>query len=101
MNPTHDTPEKAAKHGPLEPPHPGHPPHPDPNQVLVTLNRHPVNIRRGQYTGAELKAALGVPVDHELDLVVNGEFKPIANEYKLHVRGGEVFVSQVGQGQSS
>lgn len=101
MNPTHDSPETAAKHGPHEPPHAGHPPHPEPNQVLVTLNRNSVTIRRGQYTGAELKAALGVPVDHELDLVVNGEFKPIANEDKFHVRGGEVFVSQVGQGQSS
>ena len=104
MSIPHDSAEKAAQHKPHEPPdtrHQEHPPHPDPNLVSVTLNRNPVTIRRGQYTGAELKAALGVPVDHELDLVVNGEFKPIANEDKHHVRGGEVFVSQVGQGQSS
>lgn len=104
MNIPHDSAEKVAQHNPHEPPHTRHqehPPHPDPNLVSVTLNRNPVTIRRGQYTGAELKAALGVPVDHELDLVVNGEFKPIANEDKHHVRGGEVFVSQVGQGQSS
>jgi hypothetical protein len=40
-------------------------------------------------------------VDHELDLVEDGDFKPIANEDKHHVRGGEVFISYVGQGQSS
>ena len=81
--------------------HPEQPPHSDPNRVTVTLNRDPVSIRRGHYTGEQLKVALGVPVDHELDLVVNGEFKPIANADKYHVRGGENFVSQVGQGQSS
>jgi hypothetical protein len=81
--------------------HPVPPPHPDPNLVVVTLNQEPVTIRRGQYTGEELKAALAVPVDHELDLVEDGDFKPIANEDKHHVRGGEVFISDVGQGQSS
>jgi hypothetical protein len=99
--------EHASKGNPHEPPNPGHsahpehPPHPDPNQVTVELNRNPVTIRRGQYTGQELKVALGVPVDHELDLVVNGEFRPIGNGDKFHVRGGEKFISQVGQGQSS
>ena len=60
MNIPHDSAEKAAQHNPHEPPHighPEHPPHPDPNLVSVTLNRNPVTIRRGQYTGAELKAA--------------------------------------------
>lgn len=107
MNAHNDSVEQAAKANPHKPSNPGHPehpehpPHPDPNQVTVTLNRNPVTIRRGQYTGQELKAALGVPVDHELDLVVEGQFHPIANGEKFHVRGGEVFVSQVGQGQSS
>src|SRR5689334_18647453 len=82
--------------------HPEHPPHPDPNLVTITLNRDKViTLRRGEYTGKELKIALGAPVDHELDLVVNGEFKPIGDGEKYHVRGGEHFVSQIGQGQSS
>lgn len=103
MNAPNDPVGHAAKnpHNPSHHGHPEHPPHPEPNQVTVILNRDPVTIRRGEYTGAELKAALGVPVDHELDLVVNGEFKPIANGDKYYVRGGEVFVSQIGQGQSS
>jgi hypothetical protein len=108
MNTPNNSAEKAKKSNPHKPPghvhpeHPEHPPHPDPNKVTVTLNRDTViTLLRGQYTGEELKKALGVPVDHELDLVVNGEFKPIANGDKYHVRGGENFVSQVGQGQSS
>jgi hypothetical protein len=105
MSNSNDNAGHAGHHPPHHPKHhghPGHPPDTDPNLVTVTLNRETVKtIRRGEYTGEQLKDALGVPVDHELDLVVQGEFKPIGNADKYHVRGGEHFVSQVGQGQSS
>jgi hypothetical protein len=69
--------------------------------VEVELNGIPKRIGRGEYTGRTLKLALGVPIEYELDEVVHGEFKEIANDQKVHVRGGEKFVSHCGQGQSS
>jgi hypothetical protein len=69
--------------------------------IEVELNGTPKRIRGGEYTGRTLKLALGVPVEHELDRVVNGEFRPIANDEKVHVHAGEKFVSHCGQGQSS
>lgn len=69
--------------------------------VEVELNGVPTEIARGQYSGRALKAALGVPEAYELDEVKHGEFRPIGNDDKTHIEGGEKFVSQVGQGQSS
>lgn len=69
--------------------------------VEVELNGSNHRIERGQYTGRELKAVLGVPVEHELDEVVKGEFRPVPNDKKIHIHGGEKFVSHCGQGQSS
>jgi hypothetical protein len=69
--------------------------------VEVELNGIEKRISRGEYTGRALKLALGVPVEHELDQVVQHEFRPIANDAKIHIHGGEKFVSHCGQGQSS
>lgn len=73
----------------------------DPHLVEVELNGSPKRIAGGEYTGRTLKLALGVPVEHELDEVVRGEFKEIPNDKPVHVKGGEKFVSHCGQGQSS
>jgi hypothetical protein len=69
--------------------------------VEVELNGTPKRIAGGEYTGRTLKLALGVPVEHELDEVIKGEFKEIPNDKKVHVHGGDKFVSHCGQGQSS
>jgi hypothetical protein len=69
--------------------------------VEVELNGVPTQIARGHYSGRSLKAALGVPDAYELDEVKHGVFRPIGNDEKTHIEGGEKFVSQVGQGQSS
>jgi hypothetical protein len=69
--------------------------------VKVEINGTPTRIERGVYTGKTLKVALGVPVEHELDEVVRGEFREIPNDKKVHIQGGEKFVSHCGQGQSS
>lgn len=69
--------------------------------VIVELNGDPRRLRAGEYTGRELKAALDVPIEHELEQVIKGEFKPVANDKKIHIKGGEKFVSHCGQGQSS
>lgn len=69
--------------------------------VTVKLNSVAKEIRRGEYTGRTLKLALGVPVEHTLELVRKGEFKTIADGEDIKVKGGEEFVSHCGQGQSS
>lgn len=69
--------------------------------IEVELNGTLKRIAGGEYTGRTLKLALGVPVEHELDEVSKGEFKEIPNDKKVHVHGGEKFVSHCGQGQSS
>jgi hypothetical protein len=74
---------------------------PERKLVEVELNGVPKHIAGGEYTGRTLKLALGVPIEHELDEVVHGEFKEIPNQKDVRVHGGEKFVSHCGQGQSS
>lgn len=69
--------------------------------VKVEINGKPKEILRGDYTGATLKVALGVPPSDELDLIVKGEFRPIGDNQEIKIKGGEKFVSHVGQGASS
>lgn len=75
--------------------------HKDRKTVTVELNGTLVHIKAGKYTGRSLKLALGVPAEHELEQVVDNEFQPISNETDIRVKGGEKFVSHVGQGQAS
>ena len=70
-------------------------------RVEVELNGAKKHIAAGEYTGSALKKILGVPIEHELDQVVHHEFKEIANDAKVRVKGGEKYVSHCGQGQSS
>ncbi len=72
-----------------------------PHLVEVELNGTHKHIAGGEYTGRTLKLALGVPVEHELDQVIHHEFRPIANDARIDIHGGEKFVSHCGQGQSS
>ena len=69
--------------------------------VTVTIDGNPKQVRRGRYQVTELKQVLGVPVDYELDEVKHGEFKPLADDATLHIKGREVFVSHVRRGGSS
>jgi hypothetical protein len=75
--------------------------HLDHEFVTVDLNGEKRRVRKGEYTGRSLKAVLMVPSDHELDEVVKGEFRLIEDDSKVHIKGGEVFVSHCGQGGSS
>lgn len=66
--------------------------------VTITLDSVPRTIEEGVYKVAELKTKFSIPAEYELDVVVNGEFKPLNNERSIHIKGGEVFVSHVPQG---
>jgi hypothetical protein len=69
--------------------------------VTVELNGTARQIQAGTYTGRSLRLALAVPLEYELEEVVRGEFKPIANDATVHIKGGETFVSHVGHGRAS
>ncbi len=69
--------------------------------VTVTLNGAARKLRSGRYTGRQLKDALDVPAQYELDQVVEKDFRPISDSDHLVIKGGECFVSHCGQGASS
>lgn len=72
-----------------------------PKIVQVTIDGKLKPIQAGTYTVAELKRVLGVAPSRVLDEVICGEFKELPDNGTVHVKGGEVFVSHVRQGQSS
>lgn len=69
--------------------------------VGVTIDARKVRIQAGSYTLAELKAALSVESGKILDEVVGGEFRELNDKHRIHVKGGEIFVSHVRTGKSS
>jgi hypothetical protein len=72
-----------------------------PKLVQVTIDNKPKTIQAGTYTVSDLKRVLGVDPSRVLDEVVVGEFKELPDNGTVHVKGGEIFVSHVRQGQSS
>ncbi len=70
-------------------------------EVTINVDGTERLIDEGVYKVRDLKALYDIPVDYELDEVVNGDFKPLNDERSLHIKGGEVFVSHVRQGGSS
>ena len=71
------------------------------DKVLVTIDGTEKPIHRGSYLVAELKAALEVDPTRLLNIVIDGELKPLDDTQRITIKGGEVFVSQVRQGGSS
>lgn len=69
--------------------------------ITVMIDGHPKEIRQGRYLVSELKSALGVSADLELDQVENGEFKPLDDNSHINVKEGDVFVSHVRRGGAS
>jgi len=74
---------------------------PDKHLVHVNLDGQDREIEEGKYVVSALKKRLGVPNDYELDLVDHGEFKPLADDAEIKIKGGEVLVSHVRRGGSS
>ena len=72
-----------------------------PKLVQVTIDGKHKPIQAGTYTVTELKRVLGVDPSRVLDEVMGGEFKELPDNGTVHIKGGEIFVSHVRQGQSS
>lgn len=71
------------------------------HDVTITIDGSPRNIQPGNYTLVDLKQLLQIDPCHDLDEVICGEFRPLEDSVKTHIKGGEVFVSHVPCGASS
>ncbi|MFN0139221.1 MAG: hypothetical protein ACKVQW_03930 [Pyrinomonadaceae bacterium] len=70
-------------------------------QVEIKINDDPYRMRRGQHRVVELKELGSVPQAHILAQVINGQLVDLANDAKVHIRGGEEFHSHADSGASS
>lgn len=75
--------------------------HHHPHEVAITLDGHRREVPAGDYVVSALKARLGVPADYELDEIINGEFRELADTAHIDIKGGEHFISHVRRGGSS
>jgi hypothetical protein len=75
-------------------PHPGH-------DVPVTVDGVKREVPRGDYIVSQFKKLVGVDAARELDEVVHGELKPLDDNARIDIKGGEIFVSHVRTGGSS
>ncbi|MBL9170655.1 MAG: hypothetical protein JNN07_23185 [Verrucomicrobiales bacterium] len=69
--------------------------------VSITIDGKPFNLRPGQHRVSEIRGIGGVPGDYELEQVMDGRFIPLASDGKVHIKGGEVFVSHPKDAGSS
>lgn len=78
----------------------GNHPQTGPN-VTVTVDTLPKEVHRGSWIVADFKKAVGVDPSRALDEVAAGELKPLDDNQRITIKGGEVFVSHARQGGSS
>lgn len=77
-------------------------PHQHGDPVVIQIDGNDRTLPDGVYKTAELKVLLGVPTEYVLNLVgEGGRFNDLPDERSLHVKGGEILVSQPPQGGSS
>jgi len=72
-----------------------------PHDVPVTVDGVKHEVHRGDYIVSQFKKLVGVDPARELDEVVHGELKPLDDNARIEIKGGEVFVSHVRTGGSS
>ena len=77
-----------------------HYPHPE-HLVAIMVDGEERAIPRGEYKVSALKVLLRIPPEYELDLVVRGEFQPLADDSEITVKQHMVLVSHVRCGGSS
>lgn len=71
------------------------------SEVTVKVNGVDKTVHRGSYIVAEFKEKVGVDASQELDIVVDGQFKPLRDDERIVIKGHEMFVSHGRGGGSS
>lgn len=72
-----------------------------PREVSVTVDGVNKEVPAGDYVVAEFKQRVGVDPSRELDEIVHGELKPLADNSTIKIEHHETFVSHVRTGSSS
>lgn len=72
-----------------------------PKLVTVTVDGVEKRVAEGTYIVAAFKQLVGVDSSRELDEVIHGEFKPLADNASIEIKQHEKFVSHVRTGSSS
>jgi len=71
------------------------------HEVTVEVDGHPKRVPPGTYIVSEFKVLVGVDPSRALDEVIDGRLKPLRDDQRITIKGGEVFVSHVRHGGSS
>lgn len=69
--------------------------------VTVTVDTKAEQVKPGGYTVSAFKSVVGVDPARELEEIVHGKLTPLDDNAKIHIKGGEVFMSHVRSGGSS
>lgn len=72
-----------------------------PKLVTVTVDGVEKRVPEGTYIVSAFKQLVGVDSSRELDEVIHGEFKPLADDASIEIKQHEKFVSHVRTGSSS
>jgi len=72
-----------------------------PHKVQVTVDNHKHEVLPGSYIVSAFKAAVHVNPSKELDQIVDGVLKPLADDATIVIAGGETFVSHERTGGAS
>jgi hypothetical protein len=67
----------------------------------VSIDGRKVKLKQGIYSVGDLKAALDVPSEYELERVQEGAFIPLDEMDQIRICGDEEFISHVRCGSSS
>jgi hypothetical protein len=71
------------------------------DEVSVSIDGVTKSIHRGSYTTEDLKTALGVAAQRELDIIEDGVFRTLAPGSRITVKEGMEFISRQPAGGSS
>jgi len=70
-------------------------------EVGIIVNSQERGIDGGSYLVSFLKEQWGIPADHELNLVKDGQFHALNDDETIEVHDGDEFISQVKTGGAS
>lgn len=69
--------------------------------VRITVDAKPYEVHRGSHIVGEFKQEVGIDASYVVDELIDGVFKELADDSRITIKGGEVFISHVRQGGAS
>lgn len=69
--------------------------------VDIKINDNDRKITRGKHSVSEIKNLDNVPLEHELEQLIEGKLTPLADDDSVIIKGGECFYSHKRDGSSS